>query len=48
MNYLTELAEQPLHRALGLTDWEADRIRELLGRDEVRQFLDRRFGRELV
>ena len=23
----------PLHRALGLTDWEADRIRELLGRD---------------
>ncbi|HEY3542437.1 MAG TPA: phosphoribosylformylglycinamidine synthase subunit PurL [Gaiellaceae bacterium] len=33
MNHLTELAEQPLHRALGLTDWEADRIRELLGRD---------------
>jgi phosphoribosylformylglycinamidine synthase subunit PurL len=33
MNRLTELAEQPLHRALGLTDWEADRIRELLGRD---------------
>ncbi|MGH2970536.1 MAG: phosphoribosylformylglycinamidine synthase subunit PurL [Gaiellaceae bacterium] len=25
--------DQPLHRALGLTDWEADRIRELLGRD---------------
>ena len=33
MNRLTELAEQPVHRALGLTDWEADRIRELLGRD---------------
>ena len=33
MGYLTELADQPLHRALGLTDWEADRIRELLGRD---------------
>src|SRR5690349_9485771 len=33
MNHLTALAEQPLHRALGLTDWEADRIRELLGRD---------------
>jgi len=33
MECLTELAEQPLHRALGLTDWEADRIRELLGRD---------------
>jgi phosphoribosylformylglycinamidine synthase subunit PurL len=30
---LTQVAEQPLHRALGLTDWEADRIRELLGRD---------------
>ena len=28
-----QVAEQPLHRALGLTDWEADRIRELLGRD---------------
>jgi len=25
--------EQPLHRALGLTDWEANRIQELLGRD---------------
>jgi phosphoribosylformylglycinamidine synthase subunit PurL len=25
--------DQPIHRALGLTDWEADRIRELLGRD---------------
>jgi phosphoribosylformylglycinamidine synthase II len=38
MKRLTELAEQPLHdqplhRALGLTDWEAERIRELLGRD---------------
>ena len=37
MNHLTELADQPLpkplHRALGLTDWEAGRIRELLGRD---------------
>jgi phosphoribosylformylglycinamidine synthase len=31
---LTQLApEQPLHRALGLTDGELDRIRELLGRD---------------
>ncbi|MGH3009450.1 MAG: phosphoribosylformylglycinamidine synthase subunit PurL [Gaiellaceae bacterium] len=30
---MTELADQPLHRALGLTDWEARRIRELLGRD---------------
>jgi phosphoribosylformylglycinamidine synthase II len=25
--------DQPLHRALGLTDWEAERIRGLLGRD---------------
>ena len=33
LNRLTELAEQPLHRSLGLTDWEAGRIRELLGRD---------------
>jgi phosphoribosylformylglycinamidine synthase len=33
LNRLTELAEQPLHRALGLTDWEAARIRELLERD---------------
>src|SRR5439155_1542345 len=33
MNRLTEVAEQPLHRALGLTDWEAARIRELMGRD---------------
>jgi phosphoribosylformylglycinamidine synthase subunit PurL len=32
---LIELTEQPspIHRALGLTDWEAGRIRELLGRD---------------
>ena len=27
------MAHQPLHRALGLTDGEAERIRELLGRD---------------
>ena len=27
------MAEQPLHRALGLTDGELDRIRDLLGRD---------------
>ena len=27
------VAEQPLHRALGLTDGEFDRIRSLLGRD---------------
>ena len=37
MNHLTDIADQPLHeslhRALGLTDWEARRIRELLGRD---------------
>jgi len=33
LNHLTQVAEQPLHRALGLTDPEADRIRELLGRD---------------
>ncbi|HVA30404.1 MAG TPA: phosphoribosylformylglycinamidine synthase subunit PurL [Gaiellaceae bacterium] len=33
LEHLTQVAEQPLHRALGLTDWEADRIRELLGRD---------------
>ena len=33
LHHLTQVAEQPLHRALGLTDWEADRIRELLGRD---------------
>src|SRR5215210_893160 len=29
---LTAVAEQPLHRALGLTDGELDRIQELLGR----------------
>src|SRR5881394_2829460 len=33
LNHLTEVAEQPLHRALGLTDWEAGNIQELLGRD---------------
>ena len=33
LNHLTEVAAQPLHLALGLTDWEAGRIRELLGRD---------------
>jgi len=33
LGHLSQVAEQPLHRALGLTDWEADRIRELLGRD---------------
>src|SRR3954468_2435004 len=33
LSHLTQLADQPLHRALGLTDWEADRIQELLGRD---------------
>jgi phosphoribosylformylglycinamidine synthase len=30
---LSFVAEQPLHRALGLTDEELDRIRSLLGRD---------------
>jgi phosphoribosylformylglycinamidine synthase subunit PurL len=30
---LSFVAEQPLHRALGLTDGEFDRIRSLLGRD---------------
>jgi phosphoribosylformylglycinamidine synthase subunit PurL len=30
---LSQVAEQPLHRALGLTDGEYDRIRALLGRD---------------
>jgi phosphoribosylformylglycinamidine synthase subunit PurL len=30
---LTRVVEQPLHRALGLTDGEFDRICELLGRD---------------
>jgi phosphoribosylformylglycinamidine synthase len=33
LNHLSEVATQQLHRALGLTDWEAGRIRELLGRD---------------
>src|SRR5689334_9601715 len=33
MDHLNQVAEQPLHRALGLTDWEAERIHELLGRD---------------
>ena len=30
---LAQVTEQPLHRALGLTDGELERIRELLGRD---------------
>jgi phosphoribosylformylglycinamidine synthase II len=30
---LSSVAEQPLHRALGLTDGELDRIRELMGRE---------------
>jgi phosphoribosylformylglycinamidine synthase II len=30
---LSSVAEQPLHRALGLTDGEFDRIRDLLGRE---------------
>jgi phosphoribosylformylglycinamidine synthase len=30
---LTQVAEQPLHRALGLTDGELERIQALLGRD---------------
>jgi phosphoribosylformylglycinamidine synthase II len=33
LKYLTPVAEQPLHRALGLTDGEFDRIQELLGRE---------------
>src|SRR2546427_8485602 len=33
LDALTELVEQPLHRALGLTDGELDRICELLERD---------------
>jgi phosphoribosylformylglycinamidine synthase II len=32
LGFLTQVAE-PLHRSLGLTDGELDRIRELLGRD---------------
>ena len=33
LNHLTSVAEQPLHRALGLTDGELRRICDLLGRD---------------
>ncbi|HEU6444187.1 MAG TPA: phosphoribosylformylglycinamidine synthase subunit PurL [Gaiellaceae bacterium] len=33
LRLLTRVAEQPLHRALGLTDGEFDRICELLGRE---------------
>jgi phosphoribosylformylglycinamidine synthase len=33
---LTRVAEQPLHRVLGLTDWELDRIVDLLGREPNR------------
>ncbi|TMK79697.1 MAG: phosphoribosylformylglycinamidine synthase subunit PurL [Actinobacteria bacterium] len=33
LKYLTSVAEQPLHRALGLADGELDRIRELLARE---------------
>jgi len=33
MDRLSQVADQSLHRALGLTDWEASRIRELLERD---------------
>src|SRR5207247_4005427 len=33
LKHLTPVAEQPLHRALGLTDGELDRICELLGRE---------------
>src|SRR2546427_7329409 len=33
LDALTELVEQPLHRALGITDGELDRICELLERD---------------
>src|SRR5437667_10060815 len=33
MHYLSSVAEQPLHRALGLTDGELERIRALLDRD---------------
>src|SRR5213594_4696672 len=32
MHHLKQVAEQPLHRALGLTDGELARIQELLGR----------------
>src|SRR3712207_3989367 len=33
MGHLSTVAEQPLHRALGLTDRENERIAELLGRE---------------
>ena len=33
LRHLTPVAEQPLHRALGLTDGELDRIRELMERE---------------
>src|SRR5438105_2533768 len=33
MHYLSSVAEQPLHRALGLTDGELERIRNLLERE---------------
>ena len=33
LNFLTPVAEQPLHRALGLTDGELHRICDLLGRE---------------
>jgi phosphoribosylformylglycinamidine synthase subunit PurL len=33
LGYLTSVAEQPLHRALGLTDGELHRIRQLLARE---------------
>src|SRR5437879_12271145 len=33
MHYLSSVAEQPLHRALGLTDGELERIRTLLDRE---------------
>jgi phosphoribosylformylglycinamidine synthase subunit PurL len=33
LKHLTPVAEQPLHRALGLTDGELDRIRELMERE---------------
>ncbi len=33
LNHLSQVAEQPLHRALGLTDGELARIIDLLGRD---------------
>src|SRR5918912_1994606 len=33
MHHLSSVAEQPVHRALGLTDGELDRIRTLLERE---------------